>query len=92
MIRLRESLYTCVLKSGDNARRDCHSLSAEYMRRVQCPNYSCPEVAYFVVLLICQDVGYLPPAPLEDYLFPDPDRSLDALWKVNKLPGPFGEK
>lgn len=44
MLRLQDNLKTCIMQTGINAKRECHELGAEYMRRLSCPNYSCPEV------------------------------------------------
>eukprot|EP01127_Copromyxa_protea_P006734 TRINITY_DN16725_c0_g1_i1.p1 TRINITY_DN16725_c0_g1~~TRINITY_DN16725_c0_g1_i1.p1 ORF type:complete len:141 (-),score=17.31 TRINITY_DN16725_c0_g1_i1:24-413(-) len=76
MLRLQESLRTCYLQNGINAKRVCHEQGAEYMRRLSCPNYTCPE-----------DAGYLEPAPLVNYRISDPDPSLEMNWQNNKIPG-----
>lgn len=44
MLRLQQTLRLCILQSGINSKRECHDLGAEYMRRISCPNYSCPDV------------------------------------------------
>jgi len=74
MIELREDLRRCALRNGINSRRECHDLGAEYMRRLKCHRYVCPDEA-----------GYLPPIYKPDYRIGYPDDYLELHWQRNAV-------
>jgi hypothetical protein len=78
MRQLRETLRRCILRHGINSNRECHDLSAEYMKRIRCPGYICPDDE--------RVQNYNRPINYADYKGGKPDQSLERYWDQLKLP------
>jgi hypothetical protein len=80
MRQLRENLRRCILRTGINSGRECHDLSAEYMKRIRCPGYICPDDERY------EQDNFRKPITYSDYRGGHPDNSMERIWNNQKLP------
>lgn len=84
--QLRENLRRCILRTGINSGRECRDLSTEYVKRISCPGYVCPDDPRYEQMN--------PTIKYSDYRIGRPDNSLEREWAQLKMPNydPYDEK